>query len=104
MNDALMKNYDTMVLKDSVSVIHAAFGDTPHVVAMVSVDKNLTDLAKCEQAFMLTNSIHDALWINEQVTPMFPTDGCRSTSVGDQVLIGDTKYLCANFGWEKLPK
>ena len=37
MNDALMKNYDTMVLKDSVSVIHAAFGDTPHVVAMVSV-------------------------------------------------------------------
>jgi len=32
MNDALMKNYDTMVLKDSVSVIHAAFGDTPHVV------------------------------------------------------------------------
>ena len=44
MNDALMKNYDTMVLKDSVSVIHAAFGDTPHVVAMVSVDKNLTDL------------------------------------------------------------
>jgi hypothetical protein len=53
---------------------------------------------------MLTNSIHDAWWNNEQVTPMFSKDGCRSTSVGDQVLIGDTKYLCANFGWEKLPK
>jgi len=53
---------------------------------------------------MLTNSIHDAWWNNEQVTPMFPKDGCRSTSVGDQVLIGDTKYVCADFGWEKLPK
>ena len=104
MNDVLMKNYETMEMNDNVSVIHAAFGDTPHVVAMVSVDKNLSDLDKCEQAFMLTNSIHDAWWNNEQVTAMFPKDGCRSTSVGDQVLVGDTKYVCADFGWEKLPK
>ena len=100
MNDALMQNYDKMVLKDQVAVIHAAYEDVPHTVAMVSVDKNLTDLDKCEMAFMLTNSITDAWWNNEQVTAMFPKDGCRSTSVGDQMLVGNTKYKCAPFGWE----
>jgi len=51
---------------------------------------------------MLTNSIHDAWWNNEDVVPMFPNEGCRSTSVGDQVLVGTTKYLCAPVGWEKI--
>ena len=27
-------------------------------------------------------------------------DGCRSTSVGDQVLVGNTKYECSPYGWE----
>ena len=104
MNDALMKNYDIMVLKDTVTVIHHAFGDINKTVATVSVDKNLTDLEKCEKAFMLTNSIHDAWWNNKEVAAMFDGDGCRSTSVGDQVLVDDIKYLCADFGWEKIPK
>jgi|TARA_B110000196_G_C21083288_1_gene633626 hypothetical protein len=102
MNDALMKNYDNMVLKDTVAVIHSAFEEAPHTVAMVSVDKDLTDLDKCEAAFMLTNSINDAWWNNEQVTPMFPNDGCRSTSVGDQMLVGNTKYVCSNFGFKEM--
>ena len=101
MNNALMQNYEKMVLKDEVKVIHYAFGSEGEQVAVVSVDKNLTDIQKCEQAFMLTNSIHDAWWLNENVIPTFTKDGCRSTSVGDQVVIGDTKYLCANVGWEK---
>ena len=49
---------------------------------------------------MLTNSIDNAWWENEEVTPMFPNDGCRSTSVGDQVLVGNTKYECSPYGWE----
>ena len=102
MNDALMQNYDKMVLKDQVAVIHAAYEDVPHTVAMVSVDKNLTDLDKCEMAFMLKNSITDAWWNNEQVTAMFPKDGCRSTSVGDQMLVGNTKYVCSDFGFKEM--
>jgi hypothetical protein len=102
MNDMLLQNYEKMVLKDSISVIHCAFGDVPYVVATVSVDKNLSDIQKCEKAFMLTNSIDDAWWNNKDVNPLFPNEGCRSTSVGDQVLVGNTKYVCANFGWEKL--
>jgi hypothetical protein len=49
---------------------------------------------------MLTNSIDNAWWKNEDVTPMFDGDGCRSTSVGDQVLVGNTKYVCSPYGWE----
>ena len=51
---------------------------------------------------MKTNTINDAWWNNEGVTSMFPEKGCRSTSVGDMVLIGETKYKCADFGWEKV--
>ena len=87
---------------EKVSVIHAAFGETPHVVAMVEVDETLDDMDKLEKAFMLTNSIHDAWWKNEGVTPMFPEKGCRSTSVGDMVLIGKTKYKCDSIGWSKI--
>ena len=50
MNEKLLDNYDKMVVKDNVAVIHCAFGDTPHTVAMVSVDKELSDIQKCEKA------------------------------------------------------
>ena len=100
MNKKLLDNYDKMVVKEKVAVIHCAFGDTPHTVAMVSVNKKLSDKEKCDKAFMLTNSIEDGWWNNKEVTPMFPNDGCRSTCVGDQVLVGNTKYECSPYGWE----
>ena len=100
MNKALTDNYDKMVVKDKVAVIHCAFGDTPHTVAFVHVDKDLLETQKCDKAFMLTNSIEDGWWNNKDVTAMFPNDGCRSTSVGDQVLVGNTKYVCSPYGWE----
>ena len=31
---------------------------------------------------------------------MGPEKSCRSTSVGDYVLIGAKKYKCAGAGWE----
>ena len=102
MNDALMKNFEEMIVKDKVAVMHSSYSDgvEPTTVAYVLVDKNLSDREKCDKAFMLTNSIDDAWWNNKEVTAMFPNDGCRSTSVGDQVLIGNTKYECSPYGWE----
>ena len=41
MNKKLLDNYDKMVVKEKVAVIHCAFGDTPHTVAFVHVDKGL---------------------------------------------------------------
>ena len=94
--DALTKTLEGV---ETVSVIHAAFDEKPHVVAMVEVKKSSSFIRKCEVAFVKTNSIHDAWWKNEGVTPMFPEKGCRSTSVGDMVLIGTEKYKCDPMGW-----
>ncbi len=101
MNEALMKNYESTFM-EKVAVIHAGYDETPHTVAMVEVDKSLPDEEKCEVAFMKTNTIDCGWWENEEVTPMFPEKTCRSTSSGDFVLIGNTKYKCVAVGWEKV--
>ena len=89
--EALMKTF----MKETVAVIHIPVGGEtggPRTIAMVEVDKALSDRDKMEEAFKLTNSINDAWWNNEEVTPMFPDATCRSTSVGDMVLVGTKKY------------
>ena len=89
--DALMKTF----AKEKIAVIHIPVGGEtggPRTIAMVEVDKALSDRMKMEEAFKLTNSINDAWWNNEEVTPMFPDATCRSTSVGDMVLVGTKKY------------
>ena len=85
--DALIKT----LTKESVAVIHSAFEDNPRTVAMVKVDKTMTDNEKLEVAFKLTNSINDAWWNNAEVTEMFPEKSCRSTSVGDMILLHSGK-------------
>ena len=100
--EALMKNLED-IDKEEVAVIHSAFGDKPHVVAFVKVDKTLSDEDKCEQAFKLTNSIEQGWWNNVGVQYMCPYPTCRSTSSGDQVLLKNgTKYNCSFIGWEKV--
>ena len=99
--DALLDTLeDVKNPKETVSVVHAAFDEKPHLVAFVDVDKSWTVNEKLEYAFTMTNSIDDAWWNNDGVTKMFPDKGCRSTSVGDHVLVGGSKYLCAGAGWE----
>ena len=95
--DALMKTLETT----KVAVIHAAFDEKHHTVAMIDMPKALSTKEMLEKAFMLTNSITDAWWNNEGVTKMFPDKSCRSTSIGDMVLIGTEKYLCEATGWSK---
>ena len=96
--DALTKN----LLYEKVAVIHAAYEDAPSTVAFVEVEKKLTDTEKLEIAFKKTNSIDDAWWNNEGVTKMFGGGACRSTSVGDMVLIGTTKFKCEPTGWSEV--
>ena len=93
--DALTKN----LLYEEVAVIHAAYEAAPSTVALVEVEKKLPDTEKLETAFMKTNTIEEGWWNNEGVTKMFGGGACRSTSVGDMVLIGTTKYKCEPTGW-----
>ena len=93
--DPLTKN----LLCEDVLVIHAAYEDTPRTVAFVSGEKKLTDTEKLEPAFMKTNTIENAWWSNADVPKMFGGGACRSTSVGDMILIGTTKYKGEPTGW-----
>ena len=93
-SEALMSTY----LKEKVAVIHTAFEDSPRIVAFVEVKKSLSIEEKLDIAFVKTNSLNEAWWDNKGVTAMFPGETCRSTSVGDIVLIGNVKYTFAPNG------
>ena len=97
--EALMKT----LLYETAAVIHVGEGGRPTTVAMVDVEKNATDMKKLETAFMKTNSITDAWWTNEGITKMFDGTACRSTSVGDMVLLSSgKKYKCEMTGWSEI--
>ena len=98
----LVDNYDKMYNMEKIPVIHTAFEDSPRVVAMVWVNSKNSITEKLDKAFMLTNSINDAWWNNKDVEAMFPDEGCRSTSVGDQVLVDGKKWVYKASGWKVL--
>ena len=96
--DALMSTLND----EKVSVIHDNGPAGPNVVAFIDMPKSLSTSEKLEEAFMLTNSIEDAWYNNKRVTKMFSGDGCRSTMVGDMVLIGKEKFKVEPMGWSKV--
>ena len=96
--DALMATLND----EKVSVILDNGPAGPNVVAFIDMPKSLSTSEKLEEAFMLTNSIDDAWYNNKRVTKMFSGDGCRSTMVGDMVLIGKEKFKVEPMGWSKM--
>ena len=104
--DALLKNFGTetiAVIHSSTQVSSSAMAlESPRTVAMVTVDKTISTDDKLDVAFMLTNSIEDAWWSNKNVTKLFDGDTCRSTMVGDMVLVGNEKFVCESSGWSKV--
>lgn len=106
-----------------VAVIHAAFGQTPQTVALVEVDDTMSVEEQLEYAYRWTNNVMGSWSIqseflsggengdyNENVTVMAPLPvddrgqewGLRSTSVGDQMLVGNTKYEVSMFGFKEI--
>ena len=109
--DALTKTlYGDKIEK--VAVIHAmndyssiddrAVTSNSTTVAFVEVEAALPIRKKLEIAFVKTNTINEVWWRNEGVEYIAPEKTCRSTSVGDMVLVGKDKYVCKNDGWETL--
>ena len=96
--EALMKTLTT----EEVVVIHAALEDRPRAVALIPMDKSLSLKNKLEKAFMITNSIDDAWYKNKLLRYIGPEKFCRSTMVGDFVLVGSDKYKCKSSGWSKV--
>ena len=87
---------------EKVAVIHAAFEDAPTTVAFVEVEAALPIRKKLEIAFVKTNTITQSWVQNEGVEYIGPSSTCRSTGVGDMVLVGKDKYVCGMVGWNTL--
>ena len=87
---------------EKVAVIHAAFEVVPNTVAFVEVEAALPLRKKLEVAFVKTNTITEAWWRKDGVVYIAPEKTCRSTSVGDMVLVGKDKYVCNMNGWKTL--
>ena len=97
---------------EKVAVIHTAFEDKPSTVAFVEVPNDAETLIdKLEYAYRWTQNIMDSWSLkmpgdsNDKVTVVGDISdgrGLRSTSVGDQMLIGNKKYVVAMMGFETL--
>ena len=94
-----------------VAVIHTAFEDTPSTVAFVDVPEFPTLIETLEYVYRWTQNIMDSWALkmpedgNDAVTVVGDISdgyGLRSTSVGDQILVGTEKYVVAPFGFETL--
>jgi hypothetical protein len=102
-----------------VAVIHTAFEDSPRTVAFVDTPYATHEEA-LEYAYRWTNNVMGS-WsrkekyfdngeangdYNPNVTVMAPLNeggmGLRSTSMGDQMLVGTTKYEVAMMGFEEI--
>ena len=95
----------------TVAVIHTAFEDKPSTVALVHTKEGMTLSQKLEYAYRWTQNIMDSWSLkmpmdgNDDVTVMgeiVDGMGLRSTSVGDQVLVGTEKYVVAPMGFTTL--
>jgi len=109
-----------------VAVIHTAFEDTPQTVAFVDVPEFPTVIETLEYCYRWTNNIAGSWSKGEILTgdngetinngdynknvkvasdlPVYDgkTYGMRSTSVGDQMLIGNQKYVVAGCGFKTI--
>ena len=95
----------------TVAVIHTAFEDKPSTVAFVQTKEGMSLSEKLEYAYRWTQNIMDSWSLkmpedgNDDVTVMGDISdgyGLRSTSVGDQVLVGTEKYVVAPMGFKTL--
>lgn len=99
-----------------VAVIHTAFEKTPRTVALVNIPEDCTSTEQAlEYAYRWTNNVMGS-WSREDIedngdynpnvtvmADLYPDGlGLRSTSVGDQMLIGNTKYEVAPFGFKEM--
>jgi len=93
-----------------VAVIHTAFEEKPSTVAFVDAPEG-TLIEQLEYAYRWTQNIMDSWSLglerdgNHAVTVVGDISsgrGLRSTSMGDQMLIGNQKYVVAAVGFETL--
>ena len=102
-----------MSKKINITITWKAFGDKPQYnryMRSASLEFNMSDAywAENKDYTRLLDLFYEATnlqtgWIWTRVEEILPVDRTHtSLSVGDEIEIDGTKYLCADFGWEKL--
>ena len=74
-------------------------------VKVADVQVTFEDLRALDEAYELTQNIEWSWLKNPTVTPMPEVKtrgGCRSTHIGDVLLVNDEPYVCLPMGWEKV--
>lgn len=87
-----------------VKITWKAFGDKPEIGRFISsvefeTDFNIeTPALLCDVIYHVTNTYSGNLW--KIIEPkLSPTRTHTALSVGDEVEIDGTVYVCADFGW-----
>ena len=99
-----------VVIVTHVKNLRSSFEEPPtyngseyEMVATVSVPEDYPEIGMLETAFERTNTIDHAWWENPEVTKLFKTLGCRSTSTGDVVILpGNRPFRVEGCGWSRL--
>lgn len=89
-------------MKRKVAVYHAAFGEGGILVAEVETEQN-DECDALEAAYTRTQNI-DSAWIEgEGITLHGQSErGCRSTSVGDYMMIASDVFRVEGCGFKKM--
>ena len=84
------------VLEPSFGFEDHSFPDEYVLVATVASED-------VDKVYELTNTIDKYWWENEGVTKEFVGEGCRSTSIGDIIVLDSGERLrCENVGWARM--
>ena len=81
-------------LTSTYEEIWAGKNDKAAYVKVAVVDGDL------DEAFELTNTIHQPWWKNAKVTPLLVNT--RSTSVGDVIVLDGKPWICDAVGWVEI--
>lgn len=70
------------------------------LVAVVSVAS--AGMEAVDDAYRLTNNIDESWLKNVEVEFKGTASGCRSTHIGDVLVLDGVAYVCAPFGWQEV--
>jgi hypothetical protein len=79
-------------------IVPINFPANHELVANVQTDK--PGMEAYEEAYMLTQNMEEPWIENIRVDFTKDTDGCRSTHIGDVLVLDGRPYVCAHIGFE----
>jgi len=91
--------YDDKELKEGV----LSYIKNNELIRVADIELNDEVQNPLEEAFRLTNSINCPWYLNENISVSdYAKGGCRSTSIGDIIMVNGRIFIVASFGFLEL--